>query len=146
MDLALSMMENSMLRKMSIILAVIALGMTAIETDAFARGGGGGGGGHGGGGGGGHGGGFGGGGHMGGGFGGGHMGGGFAGGRIGGGFGGGRIGGAQAGIARGGFATRSSGLHVRGDRGFRRGRGFGGDLGWGWYCDEYQPYYNGYCY
>ena len=85
-----------MLRKIGIVLTVIALGMTAVQTDAFARGGGGGG--HGGGGGGG-GGGFGGGGHgFGGGRGGGHgFGGGFGGGHIGGGFGGGHIGGGFAG-------------------------------------------------
>jgi hypothetical protein len=139
-------MENVMLRKMSVIAAVIALGMTAVQTDAFARGGGGGGGGHGGGGGGGgHGGGFGGGGHMGGGFGGGHIGGGFGGARIGGGHFGAPMARGFAGTARGGFTTRNSGLHVRGARGFRRG--FGGD--WGGYCDDLPYYtysYNDYCY
>jgi hypothetical protein len=131
-------MENCMLRKMSIIAAVLALSLTAVQTDAFARGGGGGG--HGGGGGG-HGGGFGGGGHFGGGgFGGGHFGGG--------GFGGGHFGGGRVGVARGGFASRNTGLRVRGDRGFRRGYGWGG---WGWddWCDgyPYAGYYgSGYCY
>lgn len=150
-----------MLRKMSIVVAVIALGLTAIQTDAFARGGGGGG--HGGGGG------FGGGGHMGGGgFGGGHFGGGgfggghiggFGGGRIGGlggghmgGFGGPRVGGlggGHIGVPHGGFTTRNSGLRFRGDR-FGR-RGFVG--GWGGWCDDWPydsyygyGYYNSYCY
>jgi hypothetical protein len=137
-----------MLRKMGIVLAVVALGMTVMQTDAFARGGGGGSGGHGGGGGGHMGGGFGGG-HMGGGFGGGHIGGGFGGGRIGGGFTGGHfaapMAGARAGIARGSLATRNSGLRVRGHRGFRRG--LGGDLGWGGYCYDYPyGYYNDFCY
>jgi hypothetical protein len=132
-DAAMSEMESIMLRKMTIVLAVIAMGMTAVHTDAFARGGGGGGGGHGGGG-------FGGG-HMGGGgFGGGHMGAGFSGGRIGG-LGGAQFGGAQFGGIHGGFTTRNSGLRSQDRRGFRRG-GVGGD--WGW-CDW--PYeYDGYCY
>ena len=141
-----------MLRKVGIVLTVIALGMTAVGTDAFARGGGGGGGGgHGGGGG------FGGGGHMGGGgFGGGHMGGGFGGGRIGGGgFGGAHIGGGFAGSrglgggqfaapgVRGGLTTRPSGMRLQNGRHFRRG--FGGS---GWYDDSCwsYDYSNPYCY
>lgn len=143
-----SMMENAMLRKIGIVLAVIALGMTAIQTDAFARGGGGGGGGggHGGGGGfggGGHGGGFGGGGHFGGGGfgGGGHFGGGgFGGGR---GFSGGHFAApGQMGVGRGGFNSRPSGLRLHDGRRFRRG--FGND--WGY--DSCWPDYYGYnsCY
>jgi hypothetical protein len=152
-------MECFMLRKMGIVIAVVALGLTAIQTDAFARGGGGGGG-HGGGGGfgggGGHfgGGGFGGGHFGGGGFGGGHIGGfggghmgGFGGPRVGGGFGGAHVGA----IPHGGFNTRNSGLRVRGDR-FGR-RGFVGGYGWGGWCDDWPydtyygyGYYNGYCY
>lgn len=111
-----------MLRKVGIVLTVIALGMTAVGTDAFARGGGGGG--HGGGGG------FGGGGHFG--------GGGFGGARIGGGFAGSRgLSGGQfaAPGIRGGFATRNSGLRLHDGRGFRRGVG----SDWGWY-DNCWPY------
>jgi hypothetical protein len=140
-DAVASMMENAMLRKVGIVLTVIALGMTAVGTDAFARGGGGGGG-HGGGGG------FGGGGgHFGGGgFGGGHFGGGgFAGGR---GFGGGHIGGMGAGRfgapgIHGGFSTRNSGMRFQDGRRFRRGFGNGG-----WYDDTCWPYdyTNPYCY
>jgi hypothetical protein len=150
-DAVASMMENAMLRKVGIVLTVIALGMTAVGTDAFARGGGGGGGGHFGGGGGGFGGGHfgggGGGGHFsGGGFGGGHIGGGFAGGR---GFGGGHIGGigvgrfAAPGI-HGGFNTRNSGMRFHDGRRLRRGFGNEG----GWYDDTCWPYdySNPYCY
>ena len=135
-----------MLRKIGIVLTVIALGMTAVQTDAFARGGGGGG--HGGGGGG-HGGGFGGGHGFGGGFGGGHgFGGGFGGGHIGGGFAGGRgfSGGHMAVPGRAvvgrGLTTRSSGLRVHGRRGLRRG--FGG-FGWDDGCYPYDYNYP-YCY
>ena len=129
-----------MLRKIGIVLTVIALGMTAIQTDAFARGGGGG---HGGGG-------FGGGGHFGGGgFGGGHFGGGgFGGGQSGGrGFSGGHFGtpgghfaapgghfGAPGQMGRG-FDSRASGLRLHDGRRFRRGFGSGG----GWY-DTCWPY------
>src|ERR1700730_15868134 len=120
-----------MLRKIAIVLAVIAMGMTAIQTDAFARGGGGGGGGHGGGGGGGHGGGFGGGGDFG--------GGGFGGGR---GLAGGHFGGGHMGAGRG-FTTHESGLRDRGGRGFRRGFGYGD---WGEYCNDYTYDYYGYGY
>jgi hypothetical protein len=136
-DALAPLMENAMLRKVGIVLTVIALGMTAVGTDAFARGGGGGGGGHGGGGG------FGGGGgHFGGGgFGGGHFGGGgFAGGRgFGGGMGAGRF--AAPGI-HGGFNTRNSGMRFNGGRGLRRGYGNG------WYGDTCWPYdyTNPYCY
>jgi hypothetical protein len=135
-------MEKVMLRKVGIVLTVIALGMTAVGTDAFARGGGGGGG-HGGGGG------FGGGGHMGGGLGGGHMGGlgggGFGGGRIGGGFAGSRgMGGAHfaAPGIHGGLTSRPSGMRLHNGRQFRRG-GYGG-----WYDDSCSPYdyANPYCY
>jgi hypothetical protein len=137
-DAVASMMENAMLRKVGIVLTVIALGLTAVGTDAFARGGGGGG----------HGGGFGGGGHFGGGgFGGGHFGGGgFAGGR---GFGGGHIGGMSAGHfaapgIHGGFNTRNSGMRFHDGRRFRRGFGNEG----GWYDDTCWPYdyTNPYCY
>jgi hypothetical protein len=135
------MMENAMLRKVGIVLTVIALGMTAVGTDALARGGGGGGGGHGGGGG------FGGGGHMGGGgFGGGHMGGGFGGARIGGGFAGSRgMGGthfASPGV-HSGLTSRPSGMRLQGGRHFRRGFGGGG-----WYDDSCwsYDYTNPYCY
>ena len=145
-----------MLRKLGIVLTVIALAMTSIQTDAFARGGGGGGG-HGGGfGGGGHGGGFGGGGHGGGLGGGGHTGGGgFGGGHFGGGqFGGGRaFSGGQfgapghMGMDRGALNSRASGLRLH-DRGRFRPE-FGNDSGWYYSC--WNPYnyryphcYNGY--
>ena len=115
-----------MLRKVGIMLTVIALGMTAVGTDAFARGGGGGGG-HGG-------------------FGGAHMGGGFGGARIGGGFAGSRgLGGGQfaAPGVRGGLTTRPSGMRLQNGRHFRRGFGGGG-----WYDDSCwsYDYTNPYCY
>ena len=138
--MAVSVMESIVLRKIGIVLTVIALGMTAIQTDAFARGGGGGGfgGGHGGGfGGGGHGG-FGGGGRFGGGgLGGGHFGAGQFGGR---GFPGGHFA-APDQMGRGGFTTRNSAMRLQRGRGFRRG--FGND--WGWY-DSCSPYDYGYPY
>ena len=108
-----------MLRKLGIVLTVIALGMTSIQTDAFARGGGGGGG---------HGGGFGGAAHIGGGgFGGGHFGGGqFGGGRA---FSGEQFGApGHMGMDRGALNSRASGLRLH-DRGRFR-PGFGNDSGW----------------
>lgn len=160
-DAVAFMMENAMLRKVGIVLTVIALGMTAVGTDAFARGGGGGGGR--GGGGGGHfgGGGFGGGHFGGGGFGGGHIGGGgfgggFGGGHFGGGgfaggrgFGGGHIGRMGAGHFaapgfHGGFNTRNSGVRFHDGRRFRRGFVNPG----AWYDDSCWPYdyTSPYCY
>lgn len=125
-----------MLRKLGIVLTVVALGMTSAQTSAFARGGGGGGG-HGGGfgGGGGHfgGGGFGGGAHFGGG---GFAGRGFSGGHIGGGggFAGPRMGG-SVGSARGFVHAPVAGhfAHRRVGRGLRFGDG------WGFYCNDW-PY------
>src|SRR5882724_5945642 len=116
-----------MLRKIGIVVAVIALGVASVGTTAFARGGGGGGGGHSGGGG------FGGGGHIGGFGGGGHFGGGGFAGR---GFGG------------GGFTSRNVGGHFAGPglaRGHRfvRPFGFGGD-DWGWSCNQWPYGYYGY--
>ena len=124
-----------MLRKIGIVVAVIALGVASVQTTAFARGGGGGGGGGhfgggGFGGGGGHIGGFGGGGHFGG-------GGGFAGRGFG-----------------GGFTSRNVGGHFAGPglaRGHRFVRPFGfGGGDWGWYCNQwpygYYSYYGDGCY
>jgi hypothetical protein len=127
-----SLMEDNMLRKIGIILAVVTIGMGAIQTEALARGGGGGG--HFGGGGGGH---FGGGGGR---FGGGH----FAGGRVGGGGHFGNMGGGRMAFAGVGRSGRVGGF---GRHGRRFGRG-----GWGgWGYDACWPYdyaydYNPYCY
>jgi hypothetical protein len=126
-------MESIMLRKIGIGLTVLALGLSAIQTDAFARGGGGGhgfgGGGHG----------FGGGGHA---FGGGgHA---FGGGMASRGFSGGPLGApGRMGMGRGGFESRQSGLRLHDGPRFRRG--FGNT--WGWYdsCPPYDPNYP-YCY
>ena len=130
-----------MLRKIGIVLTVIALGLSAVPADALARGGGGGGHGGGGGfGGGGHGSGFGGVGRGFGGAGGGsHFGGGFAGGGSAGmHFGApGRIGGGP-----GRFESRASGLRFHDGRHFRRG--FAVDPGWYDSCWPYE-YDNPYC-
>jgi|SRR5882724_10063390 len=127
MDDAPSDMENVMLRKMSIAFAVIALSITAVHTNAFARYGGGGSGG----------------GHVGG-FGGAHIGafaGGYGGGHVGA-FGAGRVGayGGNRFVGRGGFVTHPSVLHFHDRRVLRHGWG-----GWGWgvggWCDDW-PYGN----
>ena len=112
-----------MLRKFGILLTVIALGMTSIQTDAFARGGGRG--------------------HIGGGgFAGGHFGGGqFGGGRA---FSGGQFGApGHRGVDRGAFNSRASGLRFHDRRRFQRG--FGNDPGWSGPCFSHPYSYRSDC-